>query len=156
MSVSAYGHCRPGVEGYDSWERGSKEKHTTHLSSTQEERSQWSNDSRQRQMAPAVRFIIPLYTRETSRSLSRRGNGSASAGHVTAARPAGSPREVWLWNSPGGCENMPAGLAGVTKRRAQGCGPEYPSERSGGAGLVSLGAADRRSSQGGGTILVLS
>src|SRR6266446_4261249 len=31
-SVSAYGHCRPGVEGYNSWE-----KHTTHLSSTQEE-----------------------------------------------------------------------------------------------------------------------
>jgi hypothetical protein len=30
--VSEYGHCRPGVEGYDS-----REKHTTHLSSTQEE-----------------------------------------------------------------------------------------------------------------------
>jgi len=35
--VSEYGHCRPGVECYDSWERGSREKHTTHLSSTQEE-----------------------------------------------------------------------------------------------------------------------
>src|SRR5215471_12572849 len=30
MSVSAYGHCRPGVKDYDSWE-----KHTTHLSSAQ-------------------------------------------------------------------------------------------------------------------------
>jgi len=125
MSVSAYGHYRPGVEDYDSWE-----KHTTHLSSAQEERLQWSNDYRQRQMAPGVRFIIPpLYQRVVQEPLPR-GEGLCQSSDVTAARPAGSRREVWLWNSRRGCWKMPAGLAGVTKLRAQGCGPEYPSERS--------------------------
>jgi hypothetical protein len=43
---------------------------------------------------------------------------------------------------------MPAGVAGVTKLRA--VGQSNPLSRAGGAGLVGLGAADRRPSQGGG------
>src|SRR5262245_20862613 len=31
--------------------------------------------------------------------------------NISAARPGGSPREVWLWNCPRGCWKMPACLA---------------------------------------------
>src|SRR5262245_43758350 len=131
MSVSAYGHCRPRVEDYDSWQ-----KHTTHLSSAQEERLQWSNAYRQRQMAPGVGFIIPpLYQRDLQEPLPR-GERRCQSSDVTAARPAGSPREVWLWNSRRGCWKMPAGLAGVTKRRAQGLAPRALSAGDSGVSRV--------------------
>jgi hypothetical protein len=120
MSVSAYGHCRPGVEGYDSWVRDSGKKHTTHLSSAQEELKIKVVERLQTEPASpcCTSTPHPLCHGDGPRSVSLSRNGSAKAGHVTPRRtrrlflrsPEKGPRHtsfdffrrVWLvWQKQG-------------------------------------------------------
>jgi len=147
--VSEYGHCRPGVEGYDSWERGSREKHTTHLSSTQGqlkikvvERLQVGIDG-----AWCTRDYHPLcqreeHPREYWLGQKRVARQSRQSCRLFWQTPRKEPRA----KSFGFVPALPAALAKTGWRPA--CRPL--STGRGGAGFAGLREADGLSSRGGG------